>query len=87
MLFIKIKNFDTKKKMYKSELIQLFKNCRHIIFYASTYEDLLYAKKLVEYIETILHMYHIKDNFLQFSLNEMKLEMFEKQNKLKKSKL
>ncbi len=73
--------------MYKSELIQLFKNCRQIIFYSNNYDDLVYAKKYLEHIEKIMHLYHIKDNFLQFSLNEMRLDIYEKQHKLKKSKL
>lgn len=66
--------------MYKSELLQLFKIARVILINANNSDEVDVANSFIDRLDKILYDNHINDDFLQFSLNQLKCELKDKIN-------
>lgn len=66
--------------MYKYELVKLLKIARKIIINANNYDEVDIANTFIEQLDQILFDNHINDDYFKFSLNQLKLELKEKNN-------
>lgn len=64
--------------MYKFELVKLFKVARSFIINANNYDEIAIANTFVEQLDKILFDNHINDDYFKFSLNQLKLELKDK---------